>query len=328
MEPTRTDRLNEWRRLGKILPEDEDPEILAGRKAERFLNVIIQSNLKYKGANCFVNKRVPSSTYKRKYEIDLIVLTRKQIHFIEVKNWSGEVYQEGENWIQIKRSGERIEHLDFVNHNSFKQKVVIEFLRENGIKIDKSYFIQKVIFMNDKLRIDPRISKNPNVVPHYKIQKYLSRQKGSNWGERVLYSIVEICLAQEKSKIVLDGLFNSLNGSEIRKMKELFINLPTWDKLGLFGEKIINGDAIKLMINNQTYNLTRLANGDRIDFFWTRNKVGGLVKALLFNNSMGHIFINGQKIPISTTDQILFHKAGEEEPSIFELGNVKFLLKG
>lgn len=328
MEPTRTDRLNEWRRLGKILPEDEDPEILAGRKAERFLNVIIQSNLKYKGANCFVNKRVPSRTHKRKYEIDLIVLTRKQIHFIEVKNWSGEVYQEGENWIQIKRSGERIEHPDFVNHNTFKQKVVIEFLRENGIKIDKSYFIQKVIFMNEKLTIDPRISKNPNVVPHYKIQKYLSRQKGSNWGERVLYSIVEICLAQEKSKIVLDGLFNSLNGNDIRKMKELFLSLPTWDKLSLFGEKIINGDAIKLMINNRSYNLIRLANGERIDFFWTRNKVGGLFKALLFNNSMGHTFINGQKIPISTTDQVLFHKAGEEEPSLFELGNIKYLLKG
>ncbi len=85
MKPTRTERLNEWRKLGKILPEDEDPEIMAGKKAERFLNVIIQSNLKYKGANCFLNKRVPSSRHKRKYEIDLIVLTRKQIHFIEFK---------------------------------------------------------------------------------------------------------------------------------------------------------------------------------------------------------------------------------------------------
>lgn len=149
--------------------------------------------------------------------------------------------------------------------------------------------------MNDKLTIDPRISKNLNVVLHHEIQKYLNRQKWANWGERVLYSIVEICLAQEKSKIVLNGLFNSLNGNDIRKMKELFMNLPTWDKLGLFGKKIINGDAIKLMIDNWSYNLTRLANSERIDFYWTRNKVGGLVKALLFNNSMGHTYINGQK---------------------------------
>jgi hypothetical protein len=328
MESSRTNRLNEWRRLGKILPEDEDPEILAGRKAERFLNFIIQSNLKYKGANCFINKRVPSYTYKRKYEIDLIVLTRKQIHFIEVKNWSGEVYQDGENWIQIKRNGERIEHPDFVNHNSFKQKVVIEFLRENGIKIDKAYFIQKIIFMNNKLTIDPVISNNPNVVPHYKIQKYLNRQKGANWGERVLYSIVEICLAQEKSKIVLDGMFNSLSGNDIRKMKELFINLPTWDKLGLYGEKVINGDAIKMIINNRSYNLTRYASGSIFEFIWTRNKVAGLLKALVFNNSMGHTYIGGQKIPISTTDQVLFHKAGEEEPTRFDLGNIKYILKG
>ena len=328
MKPTRTNRLTEWRKLGKILPEDEDPEILAGRKAERFLNIIIQSNLKYKGANCFVNKRVPSSRYKRKYEIDLIVLTRKQIHFIEVKNWSGEVYQDGDNWIQIKRNGERVEHPDFVNHNSFKQKVVIEFLREYGIKIDKSYFIQKVIFMNNRLAIDSRISNNPNVVPHHKIQKYLNHQKGANWGERVLFSIVEICLAQEKSKIVLDGLFNSLNREDLGKMKELFMNLPTWDKLGLYGEKIINGDAIKLIINNRAYNLARIASGNRIDFYWTRNKVGGLFKALLFNNSLGHTYVGGQKIPISTTDQVLFHKAGKEEPMYFELGNIEYVIKG
>jgi hypothetical protein len=47
MEPTRTDRLNEWRRLGRILPEDEDPEILAGV----LVNQCVNHNY-YSGASC------------------------------------------------------------------------------------------------------------------------------------------------------------------------------------------------------------------------------------------------------------------------------------
>ncbi len=98
--------------------------------------------------------------------------------------------------------------------------------------------------------------------------------------------------------------------------------------VSLYGEKIINGDALKLIINNRTYNLTRVASGNRIDFYWTRSKVGGLLKALLFNNSMGQTYIGGQKVPISTTDKVLFHMAGEEEPTFFDLGGIRYIIKG
>lgn len=328
MTSTRIDKLNEWRELRTITPKTEDPEIEAGRKAEKFLNQLIESNLKYKGAYCFLNKRIPSARHKRKYEVDLIVVTKKQIHFLEVKNWSGGVYQDKNKWIQVKRNGDKLEHPDFVNHNSFKQQIVKEFLKINGLKIADSYFKQKVIFMNPRLHIDSSISQNPNIVPYDKINHYLRNQKGTHLGEQMLHSIVEICLAQEKSKVVLDGLFQSLNKNDLKRMIKLFTNLHSWDKLGMFGEKIVTGDVIKLIINNQPYNISNYPINLKIDISWSRNKYGGLLKALVFNGEMGRINLNGKKIPISTQDKVLFHKAGEKKPEYISLSNVDYIIKG
>ncbi len=86
MESTRTHRLKEWRKQGNILPELEEPQICAGSQAEKFLYKIIKSNLKYKRAQSFVNNRIASKKHKRFYEIYLILITRKQIHFVKVIN--------------------------------------------------------------------------------------------------------------------------------------------------------------------------------------------------------------------------------------------------
>ena len=47
-----------------------------------------------------------------RYEIDLVVLTRKQISAIEIKNWSGSVTSDGENWIQTRMDASKIVHSD------------------------------------------------------------------------------------------------------------------------------------------------------------------------------------------------------------------------
>lgn len=89
------DRLKAWRDLMRADYTPEDPEVAAGRAAEQFLRTLVESNLKHKGAYCFLGKRVPSQRHKRRFEIDLVVLTKKHLHFLEVKNWSGDLVERG-----------------------------------------------------------------------------------------------------------------------------------------------------------------------------------------------------------------------------------------
>jgi hypothetical protein len=314
--------------LTRIDAVPEDPEIIAGRQAEQFLLQLVETNLKYRGAYCFLAKRIPSKIYKRRFEIDLMVLTKKHLHFLEVKNWSGEVIASESNWIQIRRNGEQIDHPNLVEYNSTKQQVVIEFLRENGIDLDRSYFSQKVIFMNCALDLDPIIANNPNVVPPDRLDDYLATQKGSSFAERIIHSIIEICLDLEKSETIVEGLFRAMPSRLFKKIKKLFCNLGTWDKVGLYGDKVLTGDVLKFYIGEKIIDTTQFQSEDHIRISWTRNKIVGLMKSLATNLPIGILRLQDNKIPVQTNDTIKFHPAGEKRPIQFALSHVDWIIKG
>src|SRR5690606_28386865 len=96
------DRLREWRKVASTSPMLEDADVLGGREAEHFLNTLVQSRGNFKGAGLFPNKRVPAGNRRR--EIDLIVVTAKRIHVIEIKNWSGSLRVVGDRWVQVNRN--------------------------------------------------------------------------------------------------------------------------------------------------------------------------------------------------------------------------------
>ena len=93
------ERLSRWRQLTKVQYREEDPEVLAGRDTEKYVAHLVDTHMNYKDAHSFVGKRVPSTMLKRRFEIDLIVLTRKKFHFLEVKNWSGQLNIVGDQWV-------------------------------------------------------------------------------------------------------------------------------------------------------------------------------------------------------------------------------------
>ena len=321
-------RLNQWRDLSRINTYSEDPEVIAGRQAEYFLLRLVESNLKWKNAYCYLSKRFPSKKHGRRFEIDLVVLTKKHLHFLEVKNWSGQVIPSGAGWVQIRRNGERIEHPNLVDYNSMKQQVVIDFLREKGLVLDKSYFSQMVIFKNPKLTLDSAITNNPFVVPYQELNKYLASQKGVSFAERMIHSMIEICLDLEKSKIIMDSLFHSMPSSYFKKIHNHFINLGTWDKVGLYGDKVLTGDVLKLFIGEREIDLSSLSPGEKIHFSWTRNKIWGLVKSLATDIPLGTLCMHKERIPIHTKDSMKFHAAGEERPVKIDLSHIEWILKG
>lgn len=323
------ERIKIWRDLMRADYTPEDPVIAAGRAAEQFLRTLVESNLKHKGAYCFLGKRVPSMRHRRRFEIDLVVLTKKHLHFLEVKNWSGDLMESGEDlWVQTRRSGEVVESPNLTKYNSEKRDVVVEYLHGKGIELDATYFTQKVIFMNPHLRIDRKIMQNPDVVPADKLDHYLATQRGASYAERFVHSVVEMCLDSEKSSLVLDGLFHAMPKQHFNAAIDALAQLETWDKVVLHGGRVLAGDLLKLIRRPGTVDLKALPSGTRCPVKWTRSKVIGLLQSLFCDIPLGVFKFPDGAIALEPKDNLRFHAAGDEKPSEILMRNVNMVVRG
>ena len=322
------ERVSEWRSLQEAQFAVEDPEAIAGREAEQFLRRLIETNLKYKGAYCYLGKRVPSKSMRRRFEVDLMVLTKKHLHFLEVKNWSGEVFEDGDHWVQVRRSGERLEHPNLVAHNSKKQQAVVEYLQTLGVTLDASYFSQKIIFMNSRLRITPAVASNPYVITASRLAGYLASQRGASYAERFVHSVIELCLDSENSGVVLDGLFHAMRGSDFETVRAALSKLETWDKLVLHGGKVLPGDCPRIATSSETIDTKYLPSGTQCRLVWKRSKTFGLLQSLLTHYPLGCLRLPDRRLPINTTDSLKFHVVGDETPKEILLRDVDMIVRG
>lgn len=322
-------RLDLWRMLTKVNQTLELEEVIAGRRAENFLHNLVGQHLKYKGAFCFVGKRVPSKTLKRRFEVDLIILTKKQIHFVEVKNWSGQLIERNGQWVQIKRNGEEREHPNLTQYNAQKTDAMVEYLHSCGVEIPASFISQKVLFMNRNLEIDPSIEEDSDVIPQRKLAHYLHYQKGASFAERMIHSLVEVCVSTEKSKIILDGLFNAMDKKTLKAANQALSQLSTWDLIHYYGTRIVQGDILGLYIDGKKQDLSHMKANDRIQLHWTRSKLRGLLRALLSKRAFGKTKIQKQRLPLHpANDYIKFHCAGDPKPSDIPLKELSLIIKG
>jgi Holliday junction resolvase-like predicted endonuclease len=314
---TFSDRLLGWRELVSTTPAPEDPEVLGGRQAEDFLHTLVESHFNFKGASLYPNKRVPAG-YRRR-EIDLIVVTAKRIHVVEVKNWSGSLRVIGNRWVQTNRNGREIEHPDLVADHQDKNLVLIEYLRGQGVSLDLTlqakYLSNKVIFMNHRLVVQDRIiSDHPDVLLPQGLNSYLNQQRRSGFGERVLGSVVQWCLDTESADVVMDGYFGSLTPGKVAAVRTALDRLATWDSLHYYGSRVEIGDLIRISANGTVVERDQIGSRCHCRVQWTRNKTWGLIKALTGVGQLGSLLLPNGPRPLLPGDFVFFHRAGEPVP--------------
>ncbi|BBP46085.1 hypothetical protein THMIRHAS_14580 [Thiosulfatimonas sediminis] len=323
------DKLKQWRELIRVKPQFENPEVLAGRQAEDFLAQIVESNLKHKGAYCFVGKRVPNNEKACRSEIDLIVLTKKQLHVIEVKNWSGLLSSHNGDWIQHKSDGQQLRFDNLTAHNSSKLRALVDYLHSYGAAIEPRFISQKVVFINPRLQIAPQIAQDPNVIPRSRLDKYLKSQKGASFSERMLHSVIESCTSSEAGSIILDGLFKAMQRKQLKLAVQALGELRSWDLIGLHGGKILQGDARKLYIGSHIIDPEPLERESFITLKWRRQKVSALLKSYLLNMALGKTKIGKQRYVLNPIeDNLKFHKAGQAEISRIPLKEIEWIKRG
>ena len=328
--PALKSRLYYWSELRHVKPESEHPEIIAGRQGEDFLKSIITSNLRYKGIHCFVGKRVPSSKHGCRFEIDLIVLTKKQLHIIEVKNWSGTLRAENNGWLQVKRDGTEVLHRHLTQHNESKATALLSYLNGCGIKLPRGFASQKVLFMNYNLRVDKVISKDPNVIQRWQLNQYLQTQRGSSMPERLLHSVIEACLDAEHSKDVLNNVFNALPSESMNNVIQELRMLRTWDRVKLHGGRILQGDAIDILTRDQTINMNIFPTASRIKFKWARGAIYSFIKIVLLGFAPGRL--TSKLLPkcklYPNYGKFNFHAAGDKQPLQLDIKRIDWISIG
>lgn len=322
-------RLKEWHALTRVSPAPEDPEVFGGRQGEKYLHTLLTSHVHFKGATLFPNKRVPAG--RRRREIDLLVVTAKRIHVIEVKNWSGSLRVEGDAWVQTTRDGVERVHADLLADQQEKNAVLMRYLERQGVQLNDSlherYFCNKVLFINPRLQVqDAAIWQHPDVLMSSRLQTFLAQQPQKVFGERVLGSVVQWCLDSENAGLVMDGYFGSLPSEKVAAIKEAFDRLGTWDALHYFGERIEIGDLIHVVAGGKLLKRERFQEKHAYPLRWPRNKTTGLLKSLFGIGSLGCLdYGGGFSTPLRTDDYVYFHRAGDTAPveiKLIELNSI------
>lgn len=325
------DRLHDWRKVVSTSPMLEDADVLGGREAEHFLHTLVQSRGNFKGASLFPNKRVPAGNRRR--EIDLLIVTAKRIHIIEVKNWSGSLRVVGDRWVQTNRNNREIEHPNLVADHQDKNAALVNYLRQEGVRLDRNarakYLSSKVIFMNPRLIVQDRaIFDHPDVLLRHRLDSYLNQQDRAGFAERILGSILDWCLDSESAAGVMDGRFDSLTPDKLAGVRAAIDRLPTWDSLQYFGSRVEIGDLIRVSVGGEELPRERIGDRCSCPVHWTRRKTWGLFKALTGAGPLGWLYLPSGERPLSPEDSVFFHRAGEPAPTRIPLLGLNEIVLG
>jgi hypothetical protein len=331
-----------WHQIRKtnLNPIEEDDGILAGRDAEDLLRKIVNENYSFKGCHSFASKRIPDPQNQRRREIDLIVVTDKRLYVIECKNWTGVLSTAGNRWIQKSFGGQVREHEDVLALNTFKMKLLIEYLKNQGINIQPDRVCQKLIFMNPKLNIASlAIAKSPHVVTPDRLEAYLGRQNNQlKTHEKLFCSVIGLLLDEELKSKVLDGLaIERVGGIHHDRLIQEIAKLATWDKIFLHGTKILSGDPIGRSIPHMFDKHSHRLPLDRVKemrIAFVKSKWLGLAKAFLKIGRPIAIDLfdpRGKSIARANGNPfgiVRFHEAGSKEPTSINLCEIDRIISG
>jgi hypothetical protein len=322
------ERWRTWRALRRERPTAEDPAVQFGRDAELLLHDLLATHFSHKGAHLFAGRRVPCPRRRMRREIDLIVLTPRMISLIEVKSWSGEVFDCGPVWVQVRRGGDELHHPNLIADNLEKRDAFLDYLRGRGLPLERDFatrhVVPKVVFMNPNLVVSPSIARHPDVITRDKLGSFLDRQPSAGLARRLLSSVIELCLGAETTR----SLTGSLDGKYFASLVKCVDDIRTWDRLRLFGGKLLMGDLEALHVGATRLARDQFGARGSVPVAWSRG-TWGLFKVLTGLGQVGRVRLPGRgALALTARDGVTFHAVGEPAPARLPLTRVEEIVLG
>lgn len=327
-----TERLARWRALRDASLFLEDCRTRAARQAETVTGRLVSVHHTVQFGHVFSNKRIPrdvKAAAMGRYETDLIVITPRRVVVLEVKNWSGSLRVQGDQWVQTQRSGNQLVHQNLLLHNRDKLRVLRQYLLHKGVNLPAERFHQAVVFANPRLDIDPALKGHPAVLEFDSLDSVLG---GGTSAARVMAArLVEKLASAEAATALNQNLLDIIPPSLGKAAATAIAELRTWDRITLRGGRVLQGDVLWLRMHGTHCPAEVMNRGGAVSFYWRRDLVGGFLWVVLDGYPgymQGTIFGDQHRIPrrilpVDLDACAYFHEAGAPNPSIVALTHVE-----
>ncbi|CDQ12091.1 membrane protein of unknown function [Acidithiobacillus ferrivorans] len=327
-------RIRHWLTLIKTTPIHEDAIKKAGEEGERKVLALMDGHRGLRDAHLYAGRRIPRTKDhplipSRRSEIDLIILTPKAIHVIEVKNWSGELWQDKEDphqWLRRRRNRDAQGIRSVVEVNQAKAWSLGNYLESRGVAVGAEHIRSHIFFTNPNLKMDMDIKEMPDVVTVHHISGFLAGL-GTKTLDRIILRMAKLVLDQESADMVQQGLAGAMPQSIYDQMLKEFDQLHTWDRLHLHGGAVETGDLLWVKSHGHSIKSGDLQPGEQIRIQWQRGRILSLLKAVT-GKHLGHIITAKQKVAVDMEGQVFFHFAGQPEPAIVPVTSVDIIERG
>ncbi len=323
------------RAILSVQPQAEDDAIAAGRGAEAALRGLMRDSHALKSARIFHSKRVPKVMGRAsgrlpggggRFEIDLIVVTPRQLTAIEIKNWSGELRVENGRWLQKRRNGEDLDHGDVLALNSQKLDVLTAFLAAKSLRAPP-LLSSRVMLWNKNLQLAPMLRDHPAVIERHALDGYLAEQHAPRFGARFLNAVMSLLLDGEAGAKSPKRI-RPLGRWKMRKLHNALDRLSGFDHIELVGGRVLAGDLLSLQTKAGAVRLRKaLKSGEVVNVLCKRGALGSFLTALFGANP---IRLGGKmrRVKVEIADTVLFHAAGQPQPEPVPLVQINRLVWG
>ncbi|KAG0632280.1 hypothetical protein M758_1G317100 [Ceratodon purpureus] len=202
----------------------------AGRAAELRVSALFEG---IPGVQVFTSLRIPDTGQGRgRREIDLVLVTKRELFVVEVKNWSGAIeLQPDGSWLQIRRNGTVQKHSNVVDGTKYRAQLLKSYIERRGVNVPPDFVQPKVFLVNPDCKPEQAIVMQPEVLSADRWESFMENnleRTGSGW-------LISLLSSSQQPTPVL---------SEASEKQLLYIlsTAPTWDRLELYGGKIVVGD--------------------------------------------------------------------------------------
>lgn len=308
------------------------PHEVAGHVAEEEIQKILSGTLT-SDSYLFNGRRVPVGHGQNgRYEIDLLLLTPRHLYVLEIKNYSGQLMQNSRGgWTQIKRDQSYIDHDNIVEKNQKKLNSLRAYLKKFGIDdLPDGFVQQRVLFYNPKLIVCEKIKTDPSVVTADKLYEFLTAKDLRDGIANTLFAaLIRVVVAEEERQDALNAMLgHKVSLDNLAEIANAVKVLRTFDRVGLYGGRILTGDVKHLIYDGEIHNLRSIGTGVGFTCRWTRGRVLGFISAYR-KVPLGFIQTQSGEKPLNPLqDKILIRSAGGEEDSEFDLSEVEWFVKG
>jgi hypothetical protein len=341
LSPAPTTSLAERARLWRLLRDspwfEEDGKILAARRSERAAKRLVSLHHSTNFGHIFSNKRVPrdpTASATGRYELDLLVITPRRVVNLEIKNWSGKLRVQHDQWVQQRRDGSELAHDNLLSYNRDKLLAVRRYLQHCGVTLPVQRFHQAVVFDNPNLDLDPALERHPAVLRLDRLSSVLG--SGTSGARHLLAKVLERIVNADEAVQLNDSLLKAITPAQLKAAAEAVQRLRTWDRLTLRGGRVLQGDVVWLRLCGTQIPASALTPGGEARLTRRRDLLGlcswvimgGCAGTLKGNLISDQHLLPRKALALDPQDCIYFHEVGLDAPSVIGLGHVERVQMG